>query len=51
MLIAVNAWFQLSDPQPGDLTRFSFMQAAVLPAPVLLIGGGLALAAAKQHNR
>ncbi|WP_018785454.1 hypothetical protein [Micromonospora sp. CNB394] len=51
VLVAVHAWFQFSDPQPGDLTRFSFMLAAGLPAPILLIGGGLALAAAKkQHN-
>ncbi|WP_435055269.1 hypothetical protein [Micromonospora aurantiaca (nom. illeg.)] len=51
VLVAVNAWFQVSDLQPGDLTRFSFMLAAMLPAPVLLIGGGLTLAAAKkQHN-
>ncbi|MDX5460350.1 MULTISPECIES: hypothetical protein [Micromonospora] len=52
VLVAVNAWFQISDLQSGDLTRFSFMLAAMLPAPILLIGGGLALAAAKkQHNR
>ncbi|MGV9368408.1 hypothetical protein [Micromonospora tulbaghiae] len=51
-LVAVNAWFQISDLQSGDLTRFSFMLAAMLPAPILLIGGGLALAATKkQHNR
>ncbi|WP_233586179.1 hypothetical protein [Micromonospora sp. BL1] len=52
VLVAVNAWFQISDLQSGDLTRFSFMLAAMLPAPILLIGGGLALAATKkQHNR
>ncbi|MDO3683670.1 hypothetical protein [Micromonospora sp. C28ISP2-4] len=52
VLVAVNAWFQIADLQPGDLTRFSFMLAALFPAPVLLIGGGLALAVAKkQHNR
>ncbi|PGH44037.1 hypothetical protein GA0070622_0242 [Micromonospora sediminicola] len=51
VLVAVNAWFQVADLQPGDLHRFSFMLAALLPVPVLLIGGGVALAAAKQqHN-
>ncbi|SCG57100.1 hypothetical protein [Micromonospora humi] len=50
-LVAVNAWFQVADLQPGDLHRFSFMLAALLPAPVLLIGGGVALATTKQqHN-
>ncbi|MFI7210489.1 hypothetical protein ACIBP4_02245 [Micromonospora maritima] len=51
VLVAVNAWFQVANLQPGDLDRFSFMLAALLPVPVLLIGGGVAFAARKQqHN-
>lgn len=49
-VLLVNAYFSLVDPQPGDLGRFSFMLAALLPAPILLIGGGVAFLAARKRQ-
>ncbi|MEW2429841.1 hypothetical protein AB0877_17670 [Micromonospora sp. NPDC047644] len=39
----VNIYFQTANFQPGDLNRYSFLLAALLPAPILLVGGGIAL--------
>ncbi|MGC4849241.1 hypothetical protein ACLQ3F_18515 [Micromonospora sp. DT15] len=39
----VNIYFQAANFQPGDLNRYSFLLAALLPAPILLVGGGVAL--------
>ncbi|GIF71258.1 hypothetical protein [Asanoa siamensis] len=47
-VIAVNGWFHLSEFEPGDLTRFSFLLAAVPPAAILLAGGAIAALAAKR---
>ncbi|SBT50392.1 hypothetical protein [Micromonospora auratinigra] len=50
VIVLVTAWFQLADLQPGDLSRFGFLLAALAPAPVLLIGGGAALLAARKRR-
>ncbi|SCE79698.1 hypothetical protein [Micromonospora chokoriensis] len=42
-VVLVNAYFQTANFQPGDLNRHSFLLAALLPAPILLIGGIIAL--------
>ncbi|MEV4117498.1 hypothetical protein [Micromonospora sp. NPDC049645] len=42
-VVLVNVYFQTTDFQPGDVTRHSFVLAALLPAPILLVGGGIAL--------
>ncbi|WP_433314802.1 hypothetical protein ACQP0U_00510 [Micromonospora sp. CA-269861] len=42
-VVLVNIFFQTADFQPGDLNRYSFLLAALLPAPILLVGGGVAL--------
>ncbi|MEU4472714.1 hypothetical protein [Micromonospora sp. NPDC023888] len=42
-VVLVNAYFQTADLQPGDLNRYSFLLAALLPAPILLVGGIIAL--------
>ncbi|MBE1488468.1 hypothetical protein [Plantactinospora soyae] len=42
-VLLVSTYFQTTEFQPGDLNRFSFMLAALLPAPILLVGGTVAL--------
>ncbi|MFI6782414.1 hypothetical protein [Micromonospora sp. NPDC050276] len=42
-VVLVNVYFQTAHFEPGDLNRYSFLLAALLPAPVLLVGGGIAL--------
>ncbi|MEU7652596.1 hypothetical protein AB0C41_11325 [Micromonospora taraxaci] len=42
-VVLVNAYFQTANFQPGDLNRHSFLLAALLPAPILVIGGIIAL--------
>lgn len=42
-VVLVNIYFQTANFQPGDLNRHSFLLAALLPAPILLVGGGIAL--------
>ncbi|GIF67319.1 hypothetical protein Ais01nite_53540 [Asanoa ishikariensis] len=42
-VVAVNGWFHLSEFEPGDLSRWSFLLAAVPPAVILLVGGTAAL--------
>ncbi|MET8256159.1 hypothetical protein ACFYPG_10985 [Micromonospora sp. NPDC005553] len=42
-VVLVNIYFQAANFQPGDLNRYSFLLAALLPAPILLAGGGVAL--------
>ncbi|MGC4810272.1 hypothetical protein ACLQ29_07070 [Micromonospora sp. DT228] len=42
-VVLVNVYFQTADFQPGDLNRHSFLLAALLPAPILLVGGIIAL--------
>lgn len=42
-VILVNIYFQTADFESGDLNRYSFMLAALLPAPILLVGGSIAL--------
>lgn len=42
-VLAVNVYFGTADLQPGDLSRYSFMVGATLPAPILLVGGVIAL--------
>lgn len=44
-VLLVNIYFHTTDFEPGDLNQFSFMLAALLPAPILLIGGTVALLA------
>ncbi|MEU8180451.1 hypothetical protein AB0B86_06690 [Micromonospora sp. NPDC049047] len=42
-IVLVTIYFQTADFEPGDLNRHSFLMAALLPAPILLVGGGIAL--------
>ncbi|MET7706193.1 hypothetical protein [Micromonospora sp. NPDC005413] len=42
-VVLVNVYFHTTDFEPGDLNRFSFLLAALLPAPILLVGGTVAL--------
>jgi hypothetical protein len=42
-IVLVSGYFNTTEFQPGDLNRFSFMLAALLPASILLIGGTIAL--------
>lgn len=42
-VVAVNGYFHLTEFEPGDLTRFSFLLGAVPPAAILLVGGAAAL--------
>ncbi|MEU8329708.1 hypothetical protein [Micromonospora sp. NPDC048839] len=42
-VVLVNVYFQTADFQPGDLNRHSVLLAALLPAPILLVGGIIAL--------
>ncbi|MEU7609212.1 hypothetical protein [Micromonospora sp. NPDC049204] len=42
-VVLVNVYFQTADFQPGDLNRYSVLLAALLPAPILLVGGIIAL--------
>ncbi|MGC4745047.1 hypothetical protein ACLQ28_05215 [Micromonospora sp. DT201] len=42
-VVFINIYFQTTDFEPGDLSRYSFMLAALLPAPILLVGGIVAL--------
>ncbi|MFC8618823.1 hypothetical protein ACFT9M_20755 [Micromonospora purpureochromogenes] len=50
-VLLVNIYFHTTDFQPGDLNRFSFMLAALLPAPILLIGGTVALLATLKASK
>lgn len=47
----VNIYFHTTDFEPRDLNRFSFMLAALLPAPILLIGGTIALLATLKTSK
>ncbi|MET7667544.1 hypothetical protein [Micromonospora luteifusca] len=47
-LVFVNIYFQTTNFEPGDLSRFSFLLAALLPAPILLVGGTIALVATNR---
>ncbi|MEV4536503.1 hypothetical protein AB0J82_22215 [Asanoa sp. NPDC049518] len=42
-VVAVNGYFHLTEFEPGDLTRYSFLLGAVPPAAILLVGGAAAL--------
>ncbi|MCG5434723.1 hypothetical protein [Micromonospora foliorum] len=42
-VVLVNIYFQTANFQPGDLNRHSFLVAALLPAPILLVGGAISL--------
>ncbi|MEU8083468.1 hypothetical protein AB0B57_07615 [Micromonospora sp. NPDC049101] len=42
-VVLVNVYFQTANFEPGDLSRHSFLLAALLPAPILLVGGIIAL--------
>ncbi|MET7948086.1 hypothetical protein [Micromonospora sp. NPDC005324] len=42
-VVLVNIYFQTANFEPGDLNRYSLLLAALLPAPILLVGGGTAL--------
>ncbi|MEU8296550.1 hypothetical protein AB0C04_04605 [Micromonospora sp. NPDC048909] len=42
-IVLVNVHFQTTEFEPGDLSRTSFMIAALLPAPILILAGGVAL--------
>ncbi|WBB68353.1 hypothetical protein [Micromonospora sp. WMMD812] len=50
-LLVVTVYFHTTDFGPGDLNRFSFMLAALLPAPILLVGGTVALLATLKASR
>jgi hypothetical protein len=50
-VLLVNTYFHTTDFEPGDLNRFSFMLAALLPGPILLIGGGVALLGASKSSK
>ncbi|MEU5567414.1 hypothetical protein [Micromonospora musae] len=41
--VLVNAYFHTANFEAGDVNRFGYMLAALLPAPILVIGGGIAL--------
>jgi hypothetical protein len=49
-ILLANVYFSTADLEPGDLNRFSFMLAALLPAPVLLVGGVVALVRARRKT-
>ncbi|GAB3156851.1 hypothetical protein GCM10027290_55720 [Micromonospora sonneratiae] len=49
-VLLVNGYFFLADFGSGGLNRFGFMVAALLPAPVLLVGGAVALGWARNNN-
>lgn len=42
-VVLVNVYFQTANLQQGDVNRYSFLLAALLPAPILLTGGIIAL--------
>ena len=46
-VVSVNLWFHLTEFKPGDLSRWSFLLAAVPPAAILLVGGATALFASR----
>jgi hypothetical protein len=43
-VLLINVYFHTADLQPADLSRYTFMLAATLPALILVIGGAVALA-------
>ncbi|PYC73472.1 hypothetical protein C7C45_07370 [Micromonospora arborensis] len=49
-VVLVNIYFETTDFAPGDLSRFSFLLAALLPAPILLVGGTIALVARNRKT-
>ncbi|MGK5739994.1 hypothetical protein [Micromonospora sp. URMC 103] len=42
-LLLVNLYFHTADLGPGDVNRHTYMLAALLPAPILVAGGAVAL--------
>ncbi|MGV9809477.1 hypothetical protein [Micromonospora chersina] len=50
-VLLVTIYFHTTDFEPGDLNRFSFMTGALLPAPILLIGGTVALLATSKGSK
>jgi hypothetical protein len=50
-VLLVSVYFHTTEFEPGDLSRFSIMLAALLPAPFLLIGGAVALLARPKASK
>ncbi|MFI5837979.1 hypothetical protein ACIA5A_30345 [Micromonospora sp. NPDC051300] len=50
-VLLVNLYFHVMEFQPGDLHRLSLMLAALMPSPVLIIGGAVALRGTTEAER
>lgn len=49
-VILVNVYLNTANLEPGDLNNYSFMLAALVPTPILLVGGVAALVQARKKT-